>query len=272
MAKLNTLQLLLAGSVCGLAVAAHAAVTNPGFNQGADGLAGWGSGYYDGVNHAWVSPAVYTYLGGSTYTLPSSVTSATAQPILSGGQVPTPPNATPTFLQLLAGPNVYPNNYVTVYQRVTLTAGETISGDAALSAFDIYGNDSARVVLSGPGGGVVWSANNGVTYQHDANGNLILDGNGNPILNNTFSGWQQWSFKSANGGTYTLKFQVASDYWDGYTPPNTDPTEFKYSSDAYFTVNAVPEPTTWVAGGAAVLFTLMAFGRGRGPVFAEVKR
>jgi hypothetical protein len=84
--------------------------------------------------------------------------------------------------------------------------------------------------------------------------------------NPSFSGWLPWSYTAPSAGTYSLLFNVTysttAGGGDKYDP---------YGLFSATSVSAVPEPSTWVAGGLSAFFTLFAFARSRRQNAASVR-
>ena len=124
MTKLSKIRLLLAVSACGLAVAAQAAITNPGWTQGPDGLQG--------------GTLPETSLGSATVVV-NDMNAANAAMFRfdNGNQPGAPPggNDSTPFLQIQGSLGSPASPYSFVGQDITLAVGQTVSGYYALSGF-----------------------------------------------------------------------------------------------------------------------------------------
>ena len=135
------------------------------------------------------------------------------------------------------------NAWVTVSQAVELGENGVIEGYAAFSAYDdiTYGyNDTAAVW-------VIDASDHKTTLWQES---ISEVGNQGHTL------WEFWSFQAPAAGSYTLYFGAMN------VGDPSDPTEGKYASYGLFT--AVPEPSTWLAGGLLALwlgYTLLRQGR-----------
>jgi hypothetical protein len=236
-------QLVIAGSASAVAVAAQAAVVDPGFTD----LSGSGS---------WGVPAAYTFSLGGPQPLAQSVTTSSAaaiwQPPLVGtwAQIDAAPAGTAAgnYLQLQAGPV----GWSTVSQTFTMAQGETISGAFALSGYSQNGTDLSRVQVLNSGSSVVYTSTLGANPTDYLGGSFWVDS----VNGSSYADWKSWSFSAPTAGSYTLQFQANSGQL-------VNPTDFKLSGYGLFTVAPVPEPATTVAGAAAGLLTVLAVRRGR---------
>ena len=231
--NINKVALLLAGSVGFLAMAADAAVLNPNFNQGTDGLLHWTPS----------DPSL------ASSVIADSTAINGAQPIYNppltwpypNADVAPPPggNLNTTFLQVQTGGA----GWVSVSQVVSLSAGQTVSGWAALNGYAnpdfIPGDvDSADVyVTSGILNWEPWklSTSDIPNYPSDT----------------TFSGWMAWAFTAPTTANYDVQFRVSA----GVVAAG------KFSSYGLF---AVPETSGWFAWGFPVLTVgVLAFAGSR---------